>query len=343
MSELFLDLHRAVAQLKDGTVLARSLEITQSNPGVWVVAVGGFPITEDGDEDFQWCGSSVTPDRIQKELRAGLGLSATLTYMNKAGHPLDHLGNICIERDHDWAYQWMTLSMVFSGVPYAVEQAFTRDRRFFMSWPVLDHTLGYTVFVATGTIKDWVKYTANADNPDFDRNTRASMQIAKRLLEKFLPAPDREQHFITDLSYHETILKSLPLKGKKVLEIGAGHGELTNIILKQDVALLEAYEIEEGLCKLPNSSNFRLFEVDARTIKPKHYRGYCLISNPPYQLLPLVRQIIKEAEIEDVLLMIPERRFGEFPGYTIAANITGEVFDPPSNGRHILIGKGFKK
>lgn len=339
---MFLDLHNACMSHED-SIPDRVRAFTETVQGVAVIAVGGFPITTENDT-LRWCGGPATADRIRGEFAKGLGTSAVLTYMNKAGHSLEKLSSICVERKHDWAFRWMTLSLVFSNVDIAVELAFARDTRFLLSWPVATaNTQRPRVFVASGTLKDWVKFVANADSPDFDKYTRAAMQKAAELLQELLPRPNWEQHFLSYFSIHRSALQSLPLRDRSVLEIGAGNGELTALILEQDVAHVAAFEIDKGLCKI-SDSRLKLYEQDVQhpgILTP--FEGWTLIANPPYSLLGFIIDQMTALRINDALLLIPERALPDFEalGFRLFAELPGNAFTPASTGRHFLVARGF--
>lgn len=163
---MFLDLHNAV---------------THSEPlnGAHVVAVGGFPIVEG-----QWCGAPVSVERVRAEIRRGLGLSAVLTHRNKSGLSLGRLAEVCVSRGHLWAYRWITLSVLFAGYGVDAELAFSRDTRFFMSWPV-SGPLG-SLFVANGSLKDWVRFTERHESPDWSVSARKAMSDSGKLIGKLL-------------------------------------------------------------------------------------------------------------------------------------------------------------
>lgn len=187
---LFLDLHKAVSQLAAESVSDRASELAREYPGVFVVAVGGFPTTLDPEGcGYVWCGSPVDQFRIRKEILLGLGLSATLTYMNRKEHGLPYLGDLCLRREHDWAYRWMTLSLVFIDFGLNVELAFARDNRFLISWPVSKSESHPRVFVATSDLKAWEKFTSHSEDLDFDSSTREAMRRAREVLGQILPTP----------------------------------------------------------------------------------------------------------------------------------------------------------
>lgn len=337
---MFADLEKMCSSLKMNTVEERVEELTTSQKGVYVVSIGGFRVSTDNDV-LIWCGQPVTEKRIQTEIREGLGTSALLTYMNKSNLSAKRLGDICLERGHDWGLHWMSLSLLFVGYDLEVELAFSRDKRFFMSWPVTKVSTG-GAFVVNGSLKHWAKFLCHRDDKDYDRASRDAMNDAHRLFQQLMPTA-HEGHFLITDSYHKAALKRLPLEGKSVVEIGVGHGELTKLILEHPVKEVIGFEIQKGICTLKDT-RFRLIEKDVRSHTMASH-SFCLIANPPYDLLPWIRdEVIDHFGIVDILMLIPERARSMFlpeDGYEHICLIPGIAFSPPSNGNHLLIKRGF--
>lgn len=337
----FMDVHLACAQLKAKKVSERVNEFTETHRGCWIAAFGGVPIRLIDGVPF-WGNREVDTATLRDHVMSGLGLSATLTYMNKANHWIGTLGRICANRDHDWGMHWMSASLIFSDVPLHVELAFARDKRFFLSWPVTKTIGERRVFMASASLKDWAKFVSNAKDPDFDEPTRIAMGLAQMRLAAILPE-DLEQHFLVDKSEHRKVLAVLQLEGRSILEIGAGNGELTDLIREHPVKEIHAYEIDATLGTAVEDPRVRWYLADAANIEPRNYKGFALISNPPYQLLPKVLELIEAAGIKDVVLLVPASRQADFfdRGYLCVARLNGTAFDPPSRGEHIIVMKGF--
>lgn len=179
---MFSDLHNTCLNLEQPSVEGRLVELSGALPPASITAVGGFPIIET-PSGFKWCGNSV--DDIPSHLKDALGLSAVLTYTNKSNKSLEELGNICIDKNHNWAYHWINVSITFTKHLPIVELSFARDTRFYLSWVV--SKLGYSeVFTATASIKDWVDYTNHEDDSSFDISTRQAMKRARPLIMKLI-------------------------------------------------------------------------------------------------------------------------------------------------------------
>src|SRR5690349_15506003 len=93
--------------------------------GIYLYAFGGTPLSEQ-----------TSLNKIRYQILCGLGASAVLTYENKSDFDLYHLGKICENKQHFWAYKWMTVSFLICGKSELVEKAFLRDTNFYQSWTV---------------------------------------------------------------------------------------------------------------------------------------------------------------------------------------------------------------
>jgi len=152
---------------------------------------------------------------------------------------------------------------------------------------------------------------------------------------------DLEQHFTTGdvLDRLHEVFSGIDLSGRRVLEIGAGRGAITELILERGAAHVTAFEIDPGLCALSHP-RLTLREEDAMKANLA-FDWDCLISVPPYQLLPFLASIVGA---RDYLLMIPEKpsAFELFPGAATELIFDGAAFDPPSRGRHVVIQRGLR-
>lgn len=178
---MYLDLHNTILELKSNSVSERVAEFCNKYNETSIVAVGGFPIIEG-----RWCGNKVSHDMFAKYITDGLGLSAVPTFMNKSKKSLNDLGKICFKLGHDWGLHWISVSILFVNEEPQVELAFARDGRFKMGWPLSDSSNG-RVWVANASIKDWLKYTKNFNDKDFDKPTRDAMRKARLVLQNIVP------------------------------------------------------------------------------------------------------------------------------------------------------------
>lgn len=182
--DMFTDLNHFCSTLSSQGVDARLTELVKLLPDTAIYAVGGFPIMFDGVQ-LTWLGNPL--HEIKANVKKALGVSAALTYVNPKNKSLDELGQICLDKDHTWAYHWISVSMVLSNYPQIVEMSFARDTRFKMSWPVELLPTG-RVFGVTASIRDWLKYTSHEEDLSFDGPTRSAMiQCRNNLKRDILP------------------------------------------------------------------------------------------------------------------------------------------------------------
>ncbi|MCX6767613.1 MAG: 16S rRNA (adenine(1518)-N(6)/adenine(1519)-N(6))-dimethyltransferase RsmA [Candidatus Micrarchaeota archaeon] len=126
------------------------------------------------------------------------------------------------------------------------------------------------------------------------------------------------QHFLTEESFLEEIAATLP-KNKTVLEIGAGHGELTRF-LAQRAKKVVAVEKDAAFIPLLKKTasrlkNVEIINADALDIDFKKYKH--VAGNIPYSISsPLLFKILDSGVSEAVLLLQKEfaQRLTAYPG-----------------------------
>lgn len=150
-----------------------------------------------------------------------------------------------------------------------------------------------------------------------------------------------DQHFTVAVQPFKRAIRAAGLAGHKVLEIGAGHGEITQLILDERPALLRSYEIERGLCTLRHE----LLELreesfvlgDAMTM-----RGWSIVSVPPYCLLGTIRETLQWLMPARAILLVPSYALSAFSDFNVLCMLDGSTsFSPPSKGDHAIIYRGF--
>jgi 16S rRNA A1518/A1519 N6-dimethyltransferase RsmA/KsgA/DIM1 with predicted DNA glycosylase/AP lyase activity len=146
-----------------------------------------------------------------------------------------------------------------------------------------------------------------------------------------------QQHFLTRIDGYRTLLSTLPLQGRRVIEFGVGNGELTDLILEQQPAEVIGYELD-GALRTPSHPALTVHHADFTAADLSWMvPGDVVISNPPYSALDFILRHIEEVGITDVVLMLPEARRGALRGGVEALVLAGDSFSPPSRGEHIVV------
>lgn len=148
-----------------------------------------------------------------------------------------------------------------------------------------------------------------------------------------------EQHFVADDSAFRRVIEAAALKGRRVLEIGAGTGVITRLILAQDPNRVYAFEIEAGLCQIKDP-RLDLLERDASSRHPVMMHANCFVSAPPYSLLSVICEYLEQLQLHAILL-VPPSKLSLFEGFSVEAEMAGAAFDPPAEGSHLIIRRGF--
>lgn len=139
------------------------------------------------------------------------------------------------------------------------------------------------------------------------------------------------QNFITDESVIRKITNCAKLKREDtVLEIGAGHGELTGLIA-ENAGKVIAIEIDRGLCRLLNKkfSEFRNVEIIegdilkldiGRLVSGKKMK---VIGNLPYYMTtPILMKLFGEKDFISHIIIMVQKEVGE----RMAANPGGKTY-----------------
>ncbi len=123
------------------------------------------------------------------------------------------------------------------------------------------------------------------------------------------------QHFLKDQRYLERIVEAASIEAdEKLLEIGPGHGELTEHLLDAGARVV-AIELDRGLAfrlrqrfEDPDPGEFHLIEGDAAEIDWPAFDK--LVSNLPYQISSPVLFRLLETDYTSAVLTV-QREFGE--------------------------------
>lgn len=106
------------------------------------------------------------------------------------------------------------------------------------------------------------------------------------------------QHFLTDRGVLLQEAQALQCEGKSAIEIGAGDGRLTKLILKQKPLTLTTIELDKKWIahlhkKLSGYKQVTILQQDALAL-PDNYKVDCVIGNIPYYITsPLLVKISK--------------------------------------------------
>lgn len=150
----------------------------------------------------------------------------------------------------------------------------------------------------------------------------------------------KQGHFLQRLERYRALVNALPLTGRTVIDIGMGHGEVTRLLLDTDVSHVIGFEID---ATLPDIEDPRLNIVigDIREHESTFPQGAAVVSNPPYFLLPYLWDLFERKGVEDIVLMVPASK-GVPAGFDLVFTLEGNAFDPPAEGSHLVVRKGFR-
>ena len=178
----FYDLEARIRGLAQTSSRERMVEAAKALPAVGLVALNGIPFIGDPPTYF---GTPITPQTLQTQVRLGLGFGGVLTYMNSSALTLDELAVLSLKHDHDWAMRNISVTLCFANTPTFVEMSFARDGRFHLSWVEPKGAEDWSlprIFTASASLKDWKKYVANRNSPDFLPTQRSWLDKAHAAL-----------------------------------------------------------------------------------------------------------------------------------------------------------------
>ncbi len=156
-----------------------------------------------------------------------------------------------------------------------------------------------------------------------------------------------DQHFLKNAKSYQNLLLSKGLGSQKIIEIGVGQGELTTLIHACNPTLIKGYEIDKSL-RPATLDKLELIYQDILTADLSFLTSgdYYLISNPPYCLLPEIKErIIDRYPFKGIIMMVSEKYRPLFPDLEIALTFTPENFDPPTKptNHYVLTSVGSSK
>lgn len=155
-----------------------------------------------------------------------------------------------------------------------------------------------------------------------------------------------QQHFLRDTAAVRRLLATVDLSGRTVVEIGVGTGVLTGLILERGPERVIGYEVDPGVCALADP-RLDLRIQDFRAADPRGFpEGTCLISFPPYALIPELIQLVEgsDAPFADAILMVRKRHLEALPSFHTALALPSHAFEPATEpGMHFVVRRGFRR
>lgn len=136
------------------------------------------------------------------------------------------------------------------------------------------------------------------------------------------PKKSLGQNFLVDQNIQRKIIEACELKpSDRVLEIGAGRGELTQLIARR-VSTVFALEIDSYLCKilkekLKEYPNVKIINQDILRFNLKRYflpkrKRFKVIGNIPYYITtPILKYFLKEKGMVNTMLFSVQKEFAK--------------------------------
>lgn len=165
------------------------------------------------------------------------------------------------------------------------------------------------------------------------------------------------QHFLSNLASIRDIFSQSIINDKSILEIGVGSGILTKLILEANPKAILGFEIDKTITCEIEDLRFEIFYEDFTTVNnittltiggsqiKIEDENFGIISAPPYDLLPFIKNFIDKNLIRNVILITSSKYLILFPereGYSTQIVLEGDDFTPRAEGNHYVIKKGFR-
>jgi 16S rRNA A1518/A1519 N6-dimethyltransferase RsmA/KsgA/DIM1 with predicted DNA glycosylase/AP lyase activity len=146
-----------------------------------------------------------------------------------------------------------------------------------------------------------------------------------------------QQHFLKKefIAKIRSKISTTLLKNKKILEIGIGTGRFTEIYYDDSQNII-AYEIDETLkLEVPHDNIELIYKAFDPQSAIDDTVG-CIISAPPYDLLPEIAKFIHLNNFE-FILMVSKKYFALFNDFDIVMELSGAAFTPETKKSHFII------
>jgi 16S rRNA (adenine1518-N6/adenine1519-N6)-dimethyltransferase len=158
-----------------------------------------------------------------------------------------------------------------------------------------------------------------------------------------------DMHFMTDMEVIKQIIRAAGIRrNETVLEIGPGHGELTELIAKKAKRVI-AIEKDRGLASLLKEKfrrNAKVAVMRGNALREiRNFRYDKIISNLPYSICQPLFQLLPHADFRAAFLALPEKfseRLFHLP-YSclleteILFRIPKNSFSPPPRTRSVFV------
>lgn len=132
----------------------------------------------------------------------------------------------------------------------------------------------------------------------------------------------------------EASIFKLDLVGKHVIDLGFGTGSLSLMALRAGASTVLGIEL--GDYPIPSDHRIQIVKSDLRSdiLLPEPNETVCVVMAPPYCLLDRCLDLV--SPYANVWTLSPDRR----SGFREVGCVMGDVFDPPSKGKHYILVRG---
>lgn len=146
------------------------------------------------------------------------------------------------------------------------------------------------------------------------------------------------RHFLQEFEAYRALLACLDVRGRSVLELGAGNGAVTTLLIDAGAHVV-AYEPDGQIQPLPGLGGIIRYADPTQADMSFLDRSWIVVSNAPYALLPWCLDLIDRYKVPTAVLMCPKDRKAalELSEFHTAFTLCGSAFCPPSRGLHAVM------